>query len=88
MMWCMERAVTAMVRSMGFGIDRNVPRKPRLVGGVKGYNTNETSFAHILFATGAPGKLFDKLRAVRFVERPRRACPVLTGWAGSFNPTC
>ncbi len=25
------------------------------------------------------------LRAVRSVERPRRACPVLTGWEGSFN---
>jgi len=24
--------------------DRNVPRKPRLVGGVKGHNMNETSF--------------------------------------------
>jgi hypothetical protein len=33
---------------------------------------NETSFAHILFATGVPGK-------------HRRACPVLTGWAGSFT---
>jgi hypothetical protein len=33
---------------------------------------NETSFAHILFATYVLGK-------------PRRACPVLTGWAGSFN---
>jgi hypothetical protein len=36
--------------------DRNVPRKPRLVGGVKGHNINETSFAHILFATGVSGK--------------------------------
>jgi hypothetical protein len=25
------------------------------------------------------------LRAVSPVERPRRACPVLTGWAGSFK---
>jgi hypothetical protein len=37
-----------------------------------------------------PGKLFDDLRAVspakRGIERPRRACPVLTGWAGSFTP--
>jgi hypothetical protein len=40
---------------------------------------NETSFAHILFVTGVPGKLFDKLRAVSFIERPRRTCPVLTG---------
>jgi len=24
-------------------VDRNVPRKPRLVGGVKGHNMNETS---------------------------------------------
>jgi 5'-nucleotidase/UDP-sugar diphosphatase len=32
------------------------------------------------------GKLFGTLRAVSLVERPRRACPVLTGWAGSFTP--
>jgi len=31
------------------------------------------------------GRLFDKLRAVSSVERPCRACPVLTGWAGSFT---
>jgi len=35
-----------------------------------------------------PGKLFDKLRGVnpakRGIERPRRACPVLTGWTGNF----
>jgi len=48
---------------------------------------NETSFAHILFAPGVPEKLFDKLRAVSFVERPRRVCPVLTGCAGSFAPS-
>ena len=28
----------------GLSFDRNVPRKPRLVGGVKGHNINETSF--------------------------------------------
>ncbi len=50
-----------------------------------GHNMNDTSFAHTLFATGVPGKLFDKLRAVRFVERPHRACPVLMGWTGSFT---
>jgi predicted nucleic acid-binding Zn-ribbon protein len=32
-----------------------------------------------------PGKLFDKLRAVSSVERPRRACSVLTGWRGASN---
>jgi hypothetical protein len=36
-----------------------------------------------------PGKLFDKFRVVspakRGIEGPRRACPVLTGWAGSFT---
>jgi hypothetical protein len=32
-----------------------VPRKPRLVGGVKGHNQNEISLAHILFATACPG---------------------------------
>ena len=31
-------------------VGRKVPR------GVKGHNMNETSFAHILFATGVPGK--------------------------------
>ena len=55
---------------------RNVSRQPRLVGGVKGHNMNETSF---------PGSPFDILRAVNSVERPRRACPVLTGWAASFT---
>ncbi len=34
---------------------------------------NETPFAHILFATGVPGKLFDKLRAVSSAERPHLA---------------
>jgi hypothetical protein len=29
---------------IGMAIGRNVPRKPRLVGGVKGHNINETSF--------------------------------------------
>jgi hypothetical protein len=29
---------------------------PALWGGVKGHNMNKTSFAHILFATGVPGK--------------------------------
>jgi hypothetical protein len=37
-------------------IDRNVPRKARLQNGVKGHNMKETSFAHILFATGVSGK--------------------------------
>ena len=46
------------------------PSRQRGIGG-KGRNMNGTSFAHILFATGVPGK-------------PRRACPVLTGWAWSF----
>jgi len=34
------------VGSMGSGLsfDRQVPRKPRLVGGVKGHNINEISF--------------------------------------------
>ena len=41
------------------------------MGGVKGHNKNEISFARIPLAT-APGK-------------PRRACPVLTGWPGSFT---
>jgi hypothetical protein len=36
--------------------DRNVSRKPCLVGGVKGHNMNKTSFADILFATGVSGK--------------------------------
>jgi hypothetical protein len=36
-------------------IGRNVPRKPRPVGGVKGHNMNETSFARILLATACPG---------------------------------
>ncbi len=35
---------------------RNVPHRPRLMGGVKGHNMHETSFAHILFATGVSGK--------------------------------
>jgi len=34
---------------------RKVPRKPRLVGGVKGHNMNETSFARIWLATACPG---------------------------------
>ncbi len=34
---------------------RQVPRKPRLVGGVKGHNQKEISLAHILFATACPG---------------------------------
>jgi hypothetical protein len=55
---------------------------------------NEISFAHILFATGVPGKLFDILRAVSGSIRltamslpngPRRACPVLTGWAEELH---
>ncbi len=54
---------------------RNVPRNPRLEGRVKGHNMNETSSAHILFATGVPGK-------------PRPACPVLTGRVGSFTVFC
>ena len=29
---------------MGQASDRQVPRKPRLVGGVKGHNINEISF--------------------------------------------
>jgi hypothetical protein len=37
-------------------LDRQVPHKPRLAVGVKEHNMNEISFAHILFATGAPGK--------------------------------
>jgi hypothetical protein len=61
--------------------DRNVPCKPRLVGGVpacrqalnlawyragrKGHHTNEISFARILLATACPGG------------------PAL--WAGGFN---
>jgi hypothetical protein len=35
--------------------DRIVPCKPRLVGGVKGHNMNEISFARILLATACPG---------------------------------
>jgi hypothetical protein len=37
-------------------LDRNVPRKFRLEDEVKGHNMREISFAHILFATGVPGK--------------------------------
>jgi len=40
---------------LNFEIDRNVPRKPHLVGGVKGHNMNEISFARILLATACPG---------------------------------
>ena len=36
-------------------LDRQVPRKPRLLGGVKGHNINEISLAHILFAAARPG---------------------------------
>jgi hypothetical protein len=36
-------------------IDRQVPRKPRLVGGVKGHNINEISFPHFPLATTCPG---------------------------------
>ena len=52
---------------MGAGLqraDRNVLRKPRLVGGVKGHNMNDNTL---------PGSPFDMLRAVSSVERPR-AC--------------
>jgi hypothetical protein len=48
-------------RQVKFG--RKVPRKPRLVGGVKGHNIND------YYITG----------------KPRRACPVRTGWPGSFK---
>jgi hypothetical protein len=40
-----------------------VPRKPRLIGGVKGHNIKRDYLA----------------------GKRRRACPVLTGWAGSFT---
>ena len=56
---------------LSLGNDRQVPRKPRLVGGVEGPNgsrgtmKNEISFARILLATACPGS------------------PVL--WAGSFT---
>ena len=40
---------------ISFSFRRNVPRNPRLVGGVKGHNMNGISFAHILFATACPG---------------------------------
>jgi len=33
----------------------NVSRQPRPVGGVKGHNMNETSFAPLLLATACPG---------------------------------
>ena len=36
-------------------VDRQVPRKPRLLGGVKGHNINGISLAHILLATACPG---------------------------------
>jgi hypothetical protein len=36
-------------------IDRKMPLNPRPVDGVKGYDQNEISFAHILFATTCPG---------------------------------
>jgi hypothetical protein len=59
------------VRFLGFGVveylDRQVPRKPRLVGGVRGAQwvkrpngsrgtmKNEISLARILLATACPG---------------------------------
>ena len=69
-----EVTLRAIVVALGriLILGRNVPRKPRLGGGVEGHNMQETSSAHILFATDVPGK-------------PRRACPVVTGWAGSFT---
>ncbi len=36
---------------------RNVPRNPRLLGGVKWHNMNEISLARILLATACPGSL-------------------------------
>ncbi len=45
--------------------DRNVPRKPRHVGGVKGHN----------------------IKWYYLSGKPPRACPVLTGWPGSFTLT-
>src|SRR4030042_3469855 len=36
-------------------VGRNVPRKPRLVGGVKGHNMNVISFARISLAASRPG---------------------------------
>jgi hypothetical protein len=52
-------------------VDRNVPR-PALAGcaGSRGTIFNDITL---------PGSPFDILRAVSSVERPRRACPVLTG---------
>ena len=41
--------------SKGQESDRSVPRKPRLVGEVKGHTMNEISFARLLLATTCPG---------------------------------
>ena len=48
------------------------PASPAFQAGPRGTIRMKISLAHILFATACPGS-------------PRRACPVLTGWAGSFN---
>jgi len=48
---------------LSLGNDRQVDRKPRLVGGVEGHNgsrgtmKNEISLARILLATACPGSL-------------------------------
>jgi hypothetical protein len=39
-----ETGEDTVIRETDVPFDRNVPRKLRLVGGVKGHNMNETSF--------------------------------------------
>ncbi len=47
------------------------PSRQSGMGGVQGHNLNETSFAHILFATGVPGKprpVGEELHIERVIE--------------------
>ena len=52
-------------------LDRQVPRKPRLVGRGKGHNFKSISLLTFRSPLRAPGSPFDILRALSSVERPR-----------------
>jgi hypothetical protein len=53
---------------------------------------NETSFARILLANArprhcVPGKPIRHTQGRDLCRTARRACPVLTGWAGASHPS-
>ena len=53
----------------------------RLVGGGKDHNMNETSLAHILFATGVPGKSRPVGGELHFENKNAKGCNL----SGAFS---